>query len=77
MTYQRSALITDAAGARRRISYQLPYATMYKGRTFTMRGTRQRIMTFRGTLSRYAARTGKVFTTSRIGGNLVRVKRWL
>lgn len=77
MTYARTVLITDAAGARRRIKYQHPYAAMYKGRTFTLIGNRRRIMTFRGTLSRYARRTGKVFTTTRIRGDMIRVKRWL
>ena len=78
MTYQRTKkLFVDAAGARRRLTYQYPYATMLKGRTFVVRGTRQRIMTFRGTLSRYACRTGKVFSTDKIGQDRIRVKRWL
>jgi hypothetical protein len=68
--------IFDASG-RRKVFYQLPYAVLLKGRTFVVRGTKQRIATFRGTLSRYSARTGKVFTTDKIGADRIRVKRWL
>lgn len=77
MTYQRTKLLVDAAGARRRITYKWPYATMLKGRHFTMRGTLQQIMTFRSTLSRYAARTGKVFQTEKLGYGRIDVRRWL
>lgn len=77
MKFKRTALITDAAGARRRITYKYPNATVLKGRTFTFRGTKQEIMTFRGVLSRYARRTGKLFTTEKIHPEIIRVKRWL
>jgi hypothetical protein len=68
--------IFDASG-RRKVFYQLPYATLRKGRSFVLHGNARRFMTFRGTLSRYARRTGKVFTTSKIRRDMIRVKRWL
>jgi hypothetical protein len=72
----RTKLFVDAAGARRRITYQLPYATIQKGQSFVVRGNRRRIMTFRGTLSRHAERFGKTFSTKRVGNDRVLVRRW-
>lgn len=77
MTHQRTKLIVDSAGARRRITYKWPYATIFRGHMFRVRGTRQEIMTFRGVLSRYARRTGKVFSTEKVGADRIMVKRWM
>lgn len=76
MKYLRTKLVTDAAGARRRIKYTLPYADLRKGETCVVRGNRRRISTFRGTLSRHAARFNKTFITRKLGTGRIQVFRW-